>query len=177
MIKADSKVRSSTLRRRLRQLSPAEIREEAIVFIEQFYRENNLSSQAAENRTKEVLRDLKKHGFYTHTFAELEFGSRVAWRNHSRCIGRLLWRSLKVIDCREFTQINGITDHLVDHIDKAQGNGKIQSIISIFSPVIGNQTPAFIESRQLIQYAGYAGSGKPTIGDPITIESTELQYL
>lgn len=171
-MKIDSKVRSSTLRRRLRRLGATEIREEAVAFIEQFHRETNLSSQTATERIKEVLADLKKHGFYNHTFDELEFGARIAWRNHARCIGRLHWRSLKVIDCRQSTQVNDIMERLTEHIEQAQGNGRIQSTISIFSPVMANKIPAFIESRQLIQYAGYARPGKSTLGDPITLEAT-----
>ncbi len=173
-MKIDSKVRSSTLHRRLRRLSAAEIREEAVAFIEQFHRETNLSSQTATERTREVLADLKKHDFYNHTVDELEFGARIAWRNHARCIGRLHWRSLKVIDCRQSTQVNDITERLTEHINQAQGNGRIQSTISIFTPVMANQIPAFIESRQLIQYAGYARPGDSTLGDPITLEATRI---
>ena len=33
--------------------------------------------------------------------AELAFAARVAWRNSSRCIGRLYWRSLRVRDRRQ----------------------------------------------------------------------------
>ncbi|MEE9413497.1 MAG: nitric oxide synthase oxygenase [Methylococcales bacterium] len=171
-MKIDSKVSSSTLRRRLRRLNSAEIREEAIGFIEQFHRENNLSSQSATERIREVLLDLKQYGFYHHTFEELQFGAKIAWRNHARCIGRLHWRSLKVIDCRQFTEMDDITRRLIEHIDQAQGNGRIQSTISIFAPVMADQIPAFIESRQLIQYAGYARPGKSTLGDPITLETT-----
>ncbi len=171
-MKIDSKVRSSTLRRKLRRLEPVEIREEAVVFIKQYYRENNLSQESASNRIKEVLNDLKKHHFYQHTFDELEFGAKIAWRNHSRCIGRLHWKSLKVLDCRQTTDVKAITEKLIQHIDQAQGNGRIQSTISIFSPVIANKTPAFVESRQLIQYAGYSRPGQSTLGDPITQEAT-----
>ncbi len=171
-MKIDSKVRSSTLRRRLRRLGSAEIREEAVAFIEQFHRENSLSSQTAAERIKAVLGDLKKHDFYQHTPDELAFGARIAWRNHARCIGRLHWRSLKVIDCRQFTQVDAITERLIEHIDQAQGNGRIQSTISIFAPVMTDQVPAFIESRQLIQYAGYARPGQSILGDPITLETT-----
>jgi nitric-oxide synthase len=171
-MKIDSKVSSSTLRRRLRRLWTAEIREEAVTFIEQFHRENSLSPQTAADRIQEVLGDLKKHGFYQHTFDELEFGARIAWRNHARCIGRLHWKSLKVVDCRQLTQTNSIAERLVEHINQAQANGNIQSTISIFAPVKADRIPAFIESRQLIQYAGYARPGESTLGDPITLETT-----
>ncbi|MEE9396460.1 MAG: nitric oxide synthase oxygenase [Methylococcales bacterium] len=168
----DSKVRSSTLKRKLRRIGRAEIREEARAFIEQFHRENDLSPQTAKERIREALNDLKKHGYYQHTSDELAFGARVAWRNHARCIGRLHWRSLRVIDCRLITHKDDIAERLVDHISLAQGDGNIQSTISIFAPVLANQLPAFIESRQLIQYAGYARPGQPVLGDPITLETT-----
>src|SRR6188508_2049425 len=39
-------------------------------------------------------------GTYTHTKLELIHGARMAWRNASRCIGRVYWRSLVVLDRR-----------------------------------------------------------------------------
>ena len=42
--------------------------------------------------------EIERTGTYRHTAEELTWGARVAWRNASRCIGRLYWHSLQVRD-------------------------------------------------------------------------------
>lgn len=170
----DTKVSSGTLRRRLRHSSLAERYEEAVAFIKQFHRENALSEEAAALRIRSIRKEIKKYGFYRHTADEIAFGARIAWRNHARCIGRLHWRSLDVLDCRSFTSIESMAQRLIEHIHQAQGDGAIRSMISIFAPVENNRIPAFIESRQLIQYAGYRQSDHSVLGDPITLETTKI---
>jgi nitric-oxide synthase len=66
---------------------------EAERFIRLFHAENPQAG-GLHARLRDVSRDVARHGTYTHTYEELEFGARVAWRNSSRCIGRLYWRSL-----------------------------------------------------------------------------------
>jgi len=48
-------------------------------------------------RLDEVLASIDETGSYDLTKAELEFGSKVAWRNAPRCINRIVWNSLHVI--------------------------------------------------------------------------------
>ena len=48
-------------------------------------------------RLDEVLGSIDETGSYELTKAELEFGSKVAWRNAPRCINRIVWNSLHVI--------------------------------------------------------------------------------
>ena len=42
------------------------------------------------------LKEIDKHGSYDLTEAELGFGTRLAWRNAPRCIGRIHWKKLQV---------------------------------------------------------------------------------
>ncbi len=51
-------------------------------------------------RLEAVGLTINQTGTYVHTPEELAFGARVAWRNNSRCIGRLYWETLKVRDRR-----------------------------------------------------------------------------
>src|SRR5260370_41723773 len=67
-------------------------------FITQFHNETHAGPPG--RRLAHVEREIETTGTYWHTPAELEFGARVAWRNSSRCIGRLYWRSLRVRDRR-----------------------------------------------------------------------------
>ncbi len=46
-------------------------------------------------RKRSIEKCIRGTGAYTHTFDELEFGARQAWRNAPRCIGRILWNNLK----------------------------------------------------------------------------------
>ena len=73
----------------------------------QLHRREVPGAGPAGPRLREIRREISLTGTYRHTLEELEFGARVAWRNSSRCIGRLYWKSLKVRDRREVDQRGG----------------------------------------------------------------------
>jgi nitric-oxide synthase len=156
---ADRRAGSDPLSRRLRRLTAGERKEEARAFIRTYYRENELPDADRSAREREVLRDLRRHGFYRHSADELTFGARLAWRNHAACVGRLYWKSLDVFDCRAVTDPDAMAGQLFDHLRIAQGNGRIRSVISIFAPAEGDARPAYVENRQVAQYAGYVDAG------------------
>ncbi|PZQ47621.1 MAG: nitric oxide synthase oxygenase [Rhodovulum sulfidophilum] len=149
-----------------------ERREEAVAFIRRFHRENELGEAASRAREAEVKRALARDGWYAHTPEELAFGARIAWRNHARCIGRLHWKSLEVRDFRDVTDPDEIAGCLLDHLTDAHGGGRIRSIISVFAPVKGAGIPAYVESEQLLRYAGWLGEDGRVTGDPRNIELT-----
>lgn len=172
MSRPDTRAASDPLRRRLRRLGPMERREEAVAFVRRFHRENNLGEAACRKREAEVRRALRRDGWYEHTPEELAFGARAAWRNHARCIGRLHWKSLEVRDLRAVTDPDEIAGCLLDHLGDAYNGGRIRSIISVFAPVKGAEIPAYVESEQLLRYAGYLGEEGRVLGDPRNIELT-----
>lgn len=53
-----------------------------------------------EPRLTQIREEIRQRGFYSQTSEELAAGAGLAWRNSNRCIGRLYWRSLQVIDQR-----------------------------------------------------------------------------
>src|SRR3954447_19737021 len=73
-------------------------------------------------RLQQVRREIADSGTYVHTPAELQFGARVAWRNASRCIGRLYWRSLLVRDLRTVRTPDTVFAELVRHLEVAVGD-------------------------------------------------------
>ena len=74
------------------ELTPGERRDEAMAFVRRFHRENGLGERAMPGALRRGRsRALGKTGTYAHTPEELAFGARLAWRNHARCIGRLMW--------------------------------------------------------------------------------------
>lgn len=165
---------SSPLARRLRQLSALERREEARAFLALFHRDGGGSPAAFNKRWAEIRRSLNRTGTYQHTPEELAFGARVAWRNHGRCIGRIYWESLEVVDCRRLTDPDAIMDRMVNHMREALGDGRIRSMISIFAPVQSSALPAYIESQQITQYAGYLRQDGSVVGDRQNVEFTRI---
>lgn len=162
------------LSRRLRRISARERREEARAFLETFHEEAGLPRAAFQRRWAEVRRALIRDGHYDHTPEELAFGARLAWRNHGRCIGRLFWESLEVIDCRHVTEPETMAEQLAWHMRTALGDGRIKSIISVFAPVRGDEMPAHVESGQLTQYAGYLRPDGTVLGDRQSVEATRI---
>ncbi|MBH0113837.1 nitric oxide synthase oxygenase [Novosphingobium sp. YJ-S2-02] len=170
----DSRSNSDPLRRRLRRLTRQERIEEAVAFVRQYHRENDLDPALSRQREREVSTSLRRTGHYEHTREELAFGARVAWRNHARCIGRLFWKSLEVFDCRDITSPDAIAGQVVEHLRFAGGNGQVRSAISVFAPVVGDAIPAYIENRQAAQYAGHLRQGGGILGDPLNAEFTRI---
>ena len=70
-------------------------------FIQTMYSELKYNTNEVENRMKEIEQEINLTGSYTHTYEELSYGAKMAWRNSNRCIGRLFWGSLNVKDARD----------------------------------------------------------------------------
>jgi nitric-oxide synthase len=141
-------------------------------FIRQFYAENSLGSP--ELRLRSVRREIEASGTYWHVPEELAFGARVAWRNSSRCIGRLYWRSLQVRDRRGVDTAPAIAAESVAHLREAANGGRIRPVITVFAPDAPGRPGPRILSSQLIRYAGYRTAGDGVLGDPANVELTQL---
>jgi nitric-oxide synthase, bacterial len=126
-----------------------------------------------DRRIREVRSQIDATGTYRHTPAELAFGARVAWRNSSRCIGRLYWRSLRVRDRREVTGAAEVAAESIAHLREATNGGRIRPTVTVFAPDSPDRPGPRILSSQLVAYAGYA-TGGPVIGDPASVEITRL---
>lgn len=172
-MRIDSKAASDPVRRRLRRLGRSERLEEATIFLELFAREAGLDRRWLKDRVTQVRHSLSRTGHYDHSAEELAFGARVAWRNHSRCIGRLWWKSLDVVDCRHITDPDAMAAQLLSHLETAWNGGRIRSMISVFRPVVNGAIPVSIESPQLLQYAGYIDESG-VLGDQQNVELTRI---
>ena len=127
-----------------------------------------------EARLAEVHAEIAATGTYRHTAAELTFGARVAWRNSSRCIGRLYWRSLKVRDLRETSTPADVAAECVEHLRVATNNGKIRPVITIFAPAEPGMPAPSILNEQIVRYAAYRGSDGGVLGDGRNLALTDL---
>jgi nitric-oxide synthase len=156
---------------------------EAEEFLRLCYAENPRFGPV-EPRLALVRAQVAATGSYVHTPEELAYGAKLAWRNASRCIGRLYWRSLVVFDCRRTRTADEIFSQLVRHLQVAGGtaptarkddpagasadrrSGAIRPVISVFAPAAPGQPYARVWNDQLIRYAGYRSPTGEPIGDP-----------
>jgi nitric-oxide synthase len=141
-------------------------------FINLFHSENGAGPP--DQRLRQVRRQIETTGTYWHTAAELEFGARVAWRNSSRCIGRLYWQSLRVRDRREITAAPDIAAESVTHLREATNGGRIRPVITVFAPDQPGRPGPRILSPQLVRYAGYPTLAGTITGDPANAALTRL---
>jgi len=133
-------------------------------FLELYQVEQNESKTWLENK----LQHIKTAGEYIPTTEELIFGARVAWRNSNKCIGRLFWQSLHVVDARGLSHEEDIFNALLKHIQYATNDGKIRPTITIFAP-----GRVRIWNHQLIRYAGYE-TESGIVGDSHSVAFTKV---
>jgi nitric-oxide synthase len=97
----------------------------------------------------------------------------VAWRNSSRCIGRLYWRNLRVRDRRTVAGADAIAAECVAHLREGTNGGRIRPTITVFPPSTPSRAGPRIWNEQLIRYAGHR-SGDTVVGDPRNAGFTDL---
>ena len=121
------------------------------------------------SRLQEIRLEINKTGTYDLLDFELDYGTKVAWRNSNKCIGRLFWRNMDVFDKRALEDLDSIFDSLFEHIDFATNGGNIKSTITIFN----NHQNIHVWNPQLLSFAGYRQNNGTIIGDSKQIEFTE----
>lgn len=163
--------------RRSAYLLEEQLWHEACDYICLLHRECGVLSDS-QQRLAEIEAEIKQTGTYWQTPEELAYGARVAWRNNTRCIGRLHWQKLVVRDLRHISTAEEIFQALLDHMYFATNGGKIRSTISIFAPTFPGEAGIRIWNPQLVRYAGYRQPDGGIIGDPAHVDLTDaLQAL
>ncbi|MEU6344560.1 nitric oxide synthase oxygenase [Streptomyces sp. NPDC046977] len=148
------------------------IRALAADFVRQFHTEFPAAGDPGR-RLAAVLAEIEATGTYRHTREELVFGARVAWRNNTRCIGRLYWNSLQVRDRRHITTAEGVALESVAHLRAATNEGRIRPVITVFAPDTPQRQGPRIWNEQLIRYAGHRAPDGTVVGDPVNTGITE----
>lgn len=108
----------------------------------------------------------ERDGTTAHTFEELELGARVAWRNSTRCIGRLHWRTLIVRDLRHVETAAQVFEGVVEHLRLATNGGRVRPMMTVFPQQRPGRDGIRIWNPQLIRYAGYRQPDGSVVGDP-----------
>ena len=103
--------------------------------------------------------------------------AREAWRESVRCIGRLHWKSLQVVDARRLTDPDSVFEACVNHIQSATNGGRIVPTQTIFGRWEEPGQEIRIWNHQLIRYAGYRQADGSFLGDPMNAEFTEICRL
>jgi nitric-oxide synthase len=133
-----------------------------------------LSARDHARRLKEIEASIAATGSYRQTRLELEHGAKVAWRNASRCIGRLYWDNLQVRDLRHVRTAQEMFDELVAHLRMASNGGRIRTTISVFAARADGRNGPRIWNPQLIRYAGWRRPDGTVLGDPAHLEFTGM---
>ncbi|KAM3936048.1 nitric oxide synthase, inducible [Leptodactylus fuscus] len=148
---------------------------QAVEFINQYFKsfkepqiENYL------NRLETITKDIEHSGTYQLTRDELVFAAKQAWRNAPRCIGRIQWNNLQVFDARNCKTTQDMFQLICRHIKYATNGGNVRSAITIFPQRTDGKHDFRVWNSQLIRYAGYEMPDGVIIGDPASIEFTEL---
>ncbi|MCX4803280.1 nitric oxide synthase oxygenase [Streptomyces sp. NBC_01214] len=150
------------------------VADEAEEFLRQFHAEHPSQPVPLGRRLHQVRAAIDAAGTYRHTPGELAFGARVAWRNSRRCIGRLYWNSLRVLDRRDATTPEEIHHHLCEHLRQATNLGRIRPVISVFAPDTPGRRAPRVWNDQLIRYAGLRRDDGTVLGDAAYVDFTEL---
>lgn len=129
---------------------------------------------AAPERLAAVHHEIATTGTYRHTSDELRRGSLWAWRNSARCIGRLHWRSLHVLDRRDATTAEEVAQACFEHIRFSTNGGNLRPAITLFAPQRPDGGHIRIWNPQLIRYAGVRAADGSVEGDPMNADITDL---
>ncbi|TCZ78726.1 nitric oxide synthase [Paenibacillus albiflavus] len=142
-------------------------------FIKECNAELLKTPEEIETRLVEVKAAIMENGYYEHTAEELEHGAKMAWRNSNRCIGRLFWNTMQVVDARTAETEDEIAALLFRHIEQATNEGRIRPTITICKQDLHADQKVRILNQQLIRYAGYQ-TENGIIGDSDSLRITEL---
>jgi nitric-oxide synthase, bacterial len=154
-------------------LTPAVDIAEAEEFVRGFYAENPGAGDLQE-RLIQVRASVNRMGTYEHTFPELQWAARAAWRHAARCSGRDKWRTLRVRDRRAVSDPQEVAAETIAHLREATAGGRVRSWITVFAPDTPERPGPRILNPQAVRYAGYRKAADGLTGDPLNVALTEL---
>ncbi|XP_006008471.1 nitric oxide synthase, brain [Latimeria chalumnae] len=144
-------------------------------FINQYYSSiKRFGSKTHAERLEEVTKEIETTGTYQLKDTELSYGAKHAWRNAARCVGRIQWSKLQVFDARDCTTAHGMFNYICNHIKYATNKGNLRSAITIFPQRTDSKHDFRIWNSQLIRYAGYKQPDGSILGDPASVEITQI---
>ena len=89
--------------------------------------------QSCPKRVASVAASIRTRGTYRQTTEELLAAARLAWRNHSRCVGRAIWHTLELRDARHLESVDAIAAECIAHLRQSTNGGKLRPTITVFA--------------------------------------------
>ncbi|XP_078600036.1 nitric oxide synthase 1-like isoform X2 [Branchiostoma floridae x Branchiostoma japonicum] len=152
-----------------------EVLEHAKEFLDEFFASiKRANTQAHKQRWAEAKGQIEEKGWYELTQMELTYGAKLAWRNAPRCVGRIQWSKLQVFDARYVTTARGMYEAICNHIKYATNKGNLRSAITIFPARTDGKHDFKVWNSQFVRYAGYKQPDGSIVGDPASVEFTEI---
>ena len=127
-----------------------------------------------ERRWKEIREEVQATGTYAHTYEELAYGTQVAWRNASKCVGRISWNNMVVRDRRHVTDPDEMFRECQEHVKFATNGGNLQITMTVFRPKQPKERwGSRFWNSQLYRYAAYRMPDGSIMGDAANLGLTD----
>eukprot|EP00037_Helgoeca_nana_P007590 m.69061 g.69061 ORF g.69061 m.69061 type:complete len:1558 (-) comp18369_c0_seq1:350-5023(-) len=147
---------------------------EAIDYLSKVADELNWDAAVLAKRIVEVRHEIVVTGTYTHSYEELALGCQLAWRNSSKCIGRIHWNNLQVRDKRHVTDPDDIFEEVLEHMKMATAGVNIVSIMTVFEPKHPTELWGLrFWGEQVVRYACYTLDNGTVLGDRACADYTK----
>ncbi|PSF32275.1 nitric-oxide synthase [Aphanothece hegewaldii CCALA 016] len=159
---------------KLPKLNEERLLKKAKQFLDLIAGEQAWESEDRSRRWQEIQEEVKATGTYTHTYEELAYGAQVAWRNASKCVGRIAWNNMVVRDRRNVTDPDEIFQELKEHVKIATNGGNLQITMTAFRPRQPKERWGIrVWNSQLYRYAAYKQADGSVMGDPANLALTD----
>ena len=142
--------------------------QEAKQYLTIYHKDKKTSDNEYQIRLKEIEEEIKTKQLATYTTDELRYGAQLAWRNAARCINRLYWQTLEIIDKREVKTNDAMFEVICQHLRSSFNGGKLKATV-LFLP-----QNARLWSSQYLRFACYEQTDGTLLGDPANRELTRL---
>jgi nitric-oxide synthase len=96
-----------------------------------FHSEFESEKIVQETRWEQILAEIEDTGTYEHTFAELEHGMRVAWRNAPKCVNRKFWNEIRLLDKRHVKTNEEMFEAILEHCETVMSNGVTEACVPL----------------------------------------------
>ena len=160
---------------KLPMLNQERILKKAKQFLDLISLEQAWEPEDKERRWKEIREEVKATGIYTHTYEELAYGTQVAWRNASKCVGRIAWNNMVVRDRRHVTDPDEMFRECQEHVKFATNGGNLQITMTVFRPKQPRERwGSRFWNSQLYRYAAYEMPDGSVMGDPANLALTNV---
>lgn len=142
-------------------------------YVDQIALEQLWEPEDRARRWAEIQEEVQATGTYTHTYEKLAYGAQLAWRNASKCIGRIQWNNMVVRDRRHVTDPDEMFRELEEHLRVGTNGGNLQITMTVFRPKQPKERwGPRTWNPQLIRYAAYEQPDGSILGDPANLEVT-----